>query len=147
MEADAHPLKQLFASRESDGILLVDASNAFINLNRMNALANIRSLYPPLSTVLYNSYQKSLLGSNILLSQEGTTQGDPLAILFFALATRLLIDTLSCHIPEVWYADDASATGKLSDLLAWRDKLSTLGPSFGYYAKTWLIVSNTWPGK
>ena len=54
-----------------------------------------------------------------LLCQEGITQGNPLAIPFYALATLPLIDSLSKDAPEVtqiWYADDANAIGRLADL-------------------------------
>ena len=149
IEAVVHAVRQSFGSEETEGILLVDASNAFNSLNRANALANIRCLCPSFSIVLTNTYQKStelILGRDTLLSQEGTTQGDPLVMPFYALATRPLIDALALEVPnimQVWYADDASATGRISDLKVWWDKLIALGPSFGYYgnpSKTWLIT-------
>lgn len=43
-----------------------------------------------------------------LYSEEGTTQGDPLAMPFYALATTPLINDLSKHnLQQSWYADDA----------------------------------------
>ena len=45
-----------------------------------------------------------------------------------------------------WYADDAAAAGKLSCLRDWWDKLSLLGPKFGYYpnaSKSWLITKES----
>ena len=83
-----------------------------------------------------------------MLSQEGTTQGDLLAIPFYALATRPLIDSLSRDTPEltqIWYADDASAGGKLTNLKKWWDNLSRAGPSFVYFVnpqKTWLVTKD-----
>ena len=146
-----HAVRPSFGSEETEGILLVDASNAFNSLNRTNALAIIRCLCPAFSIVLANTYQKStelVLGRDTLLSQEGTTQGDPLAVPFYALATRHLIDALALDVPnimQIWYADDASATasGRISDLKVWWDKLIAVGPSFCYYvnpSKTWLIT-------
>ena len=47
------------------------------------------------------------------------------------------------RVPEVWYADDASASGHLSSLRSWWDNLRSSGPDFGYHAnasKTWLIT-------
>ena len=44
---------------------------------------------------------------------------------------------------QVWYADDASARGKTSDLRVWWDSLVSCGPHFGYNpnpCKTWLVV-------
>ncbi len=89
-------------------MLLVDASNALLNMS---------TICPPFSTVLMNIYRESsdlILGNSILQSQEGTTQGpDPLAMPFYALATRPLIDTLDPDLRQIWYADDATAVGKL----------------------------------
>ena len=99
---------------------------------------NIRTVCPAFSTVLTNIilYRESTDLYNTLLSQDGTTQGDPLAMPFYALATRPLIDLLSTDTPElrqVWYADDATAGGTLIDVKKWWDNLSTIGPAFGYY--------------
>ena len=82
----------------------------------------------------------------MILSQEGTTQGDPLAMIMYALATIPLIQRLKdCvnDVSQVWYADDASGSGRVLSLRKWWDKISTLGPKFGYFtnsAKTWLIT-------
>ena len=44
IEATVHAVRQLFSSKNTEGILLVAASNAFNSLNRAHALANIRYL-------------------------------------------------------------------------------------------------------
>ena len=101
-----------------------------------------------LSTYIYRERSELFLGQNTLLSQEGTTQGDPLAMPFYALATRPLIDSLTQDFPDVkqiWYADDATAASKLSVLRKWWEKLLTIGPSFGYFvnpSKTWLVTKD-----
>ena len=72
----------------------------------------------------------------------------PVAMPFYALATRPLIDSLSRDTPElrqIWYADDASAGGKLTNLKKWWDNLLRVGPSFGYFVnphKTWLVTKD-----
>ncbi len=107
----------------------VDASNAFNSLNRMTALLNIQRLCP---TILINTYRpptELFMDGGIILSQEGTTQGDPP---MYALATVPLIKKLTTSVKQSWYADDAAATGKLSNLRTWWDEISQLGPSFGY---------------
>ena len=63
----------------------------------------------------------------------------------YALATILLINRLSSvpDVKQIWYADDASAAGRLSSLRSWWDTLQSTGPGFGYHAnsrKTWLIT-------
>ena len=81
----------------------------------------------------------------MILSSEGTTQGDPLAMAMFAIATILLIHRLkeSSSASQVWFADDATAGGELRSLKEWWDELEQIGPDFGYFAdasKSWLIV-------
>ena len=78
-------------------------------------------------------------------SQEGTTQGDPLAMPMYALATFPLIRNLSDldnSTSKLWYADDVTATGQLSHLRTWWDRLNTImiRPAFGYHPN----ASNTW---
>ena len=151
IEAAVHSVRKLFDNDTTEAILLVDANNAFNSLNRANALMNIRTVCPAFSTILINIYREStelFLGANTLFSQEGTTQGDPLAMPFYALATRPLIDSLSrdtSELRQIWYADDASAGGKLTNLKKWWDNLSREGPSFGYFVnpqKTWLVTKD-----
>ena len=78
-----------------------------------------------------------------LLSREGTTQGDPLAMAMYAIATVPLIERLQQHVTQVWFADDATAGGKLLDLRNWWDQLVECCQDYGYSAnasKTWLVV-------
>ena len=61
----------------------------------------------------------------------------------YALATIPLIKELDGHCKQIWYADDAAAVGKITDLRDWWDKLNTLGRRYGYFpnpSKTWLIT-------
>ena len=91
--------------------LLVDATNAFNALNRQVALHNIRRLCPPIATILINSYRcptELFVDGDIILSQEGTTQGDPLAMAMYGLATIPLIRRLDGLCTQVWYADDSA---------------------------------------
>ena len=84
---------------------MVDASNAFNNLNHQLALANISSLCPAFSRVLINTYRndaKLFVGGETILSREGTTQGDPLAMAMYALALVPMITRLSNVVKQVW---------------------------------------------
>ena len=84
------------------------------------------------------------MDGDVLYPEERTTQGDPLAIPFNALATVSLIKKLTAPVTQVWYADDAATFGKISDLRAWWDQVSSLDPSFGYFpnaTKTWLVTN------
>ena len=152
-EAAAHSVREHFQKTETEAALLVDASNAFNSLNRMTALHNVQHLCPSLSTILINSYRAHsdlYIDGEVFYSQEGTTQGDPLAMPFYALATVPLITKLSDSVDQTWYADDAAATGRISCLRSWWDDIVTHGPSFGYFAnasKTWLVVKPTFRDK
>ena len=149
IEAAIHATCLQFSSPDTEGVLLVDASNAFNSLNRQTALHNIQVLCPAIATILINTYRDSsqlFMDGNTIYSQEGTTQGDPLAMPMYALATLPLVHRLNDFdnsIGQLWYADDASATGRLDQLRTWWDRLTTIGPAYGYHpnaSKTWLVT-------
>ena len=71
-------------------------------------------------------------------SQERTTQGDPLAMPMYALATIRKLKTSVSDVNHVWYAD-----GQVSHLREWWDQINALGPKFGYFTnarKIWLVT-------
>ena len=127
-------------------VLLVDASNAFNSLNHNVALHNIQFECPAISTFLINTYREPselFIDGEVIYSQEGTTQGDPLAMPMYAVATLPMINRLPKSTTQVWYADDASALGTITNLREWWDELARLGPSYGYHpnpSKTWLVT-------
>jgi hypothetical protein len=89
-----------------------------------------------------------IIGGGEIRSLEGTTQGDPLAMQFYALGTNPLLRLLRLHVPEVqqvWLADDATGAGKLDVLKDWWDKIIQEGTKLGYFvneSKSWLILKN-----
>ena len=122
IEGSIHGLRELFEKKSSNGfgLLLLDAKNAFNSINRNSTLLNARTLWSIASTFLYNSYQESskLVLSNtdvFIRSEEGTTQGDPLSMLFYGVALLPLIQKL--HNPtkhkQSFYADDAASSQSL----------------------------------
>jgi len=122
-----HAMREAFSS-DSEGMLLIDATNAFNSLNRVVALYNIQRLCPSFSTVLINTYRYPaclFVDGDILYSEEGTTQGDPLAMPFYALVTIHFIKKLAAPVTQIWYADDAAACGKIFALRAWWVGLSS----------------------
>ena len=147
-EAAIHAVRESFDRPETEAVLLVDVANAFNSLNRKTALHNIARLCPSFATILLNCYRhpsELFIDGDFIMSEEGTTQGDPLAMPFYALATVPLIRKLRevSQASQVWYADDSSATGTLEDLRSWWNGISSEGPAFGYYAKapkSWLIT-------
>jgi hypothetical protein len=76
-------------------------------------------------------------------SSEGITQGDPVAIAMYALATVPPINHLRQLARQIWFADDSAACDILTKLKCWWDLLNQIVPSFGYYpnaGKTHLTV-------
>ena len=51
-------MRKAFESNSKEDILLVDAKNAFNNLNRKAALFNIEQLCPPFDRYLRKTYEK-----------------------------------------------------------------------------------------
>ena len=58
-EAAVHAMRVIFEDANTDGILFVDASNAFNNLNRSVALINIQYVCPPIATIIINCYRQN----------------------------------------------------------------------------------------
>ena len=57
IEAAIHAMRQIFEDIGTEAVLLVDAENAYNNLNRKEALNNIQKLCPQLHQYLTNTYQ------------------------------------------------------------------------------------------
>ncbi len=57
IEAGVHAVQTIFKNKDTEAVLLVDASNAFNALNRHTALLNIQRLCPALATPLINTYR------------------------------------------------------------------------------------------
>ena len=147
-EAAVHLIHNVFQSSISEGVILVDACNAFNSINRETALRNIQHLCPPIAKILINTYCEDIqlfIDGATILSQEGTTQGDPLAMAMYAIAITPLIRSLEDEkIKQVWFADDATAGGSLLGLRRWWDHLVERGSAYGYYpnpAKTCLVLN------
>ena len=125
---------------------MVDASNAFNSLSRPAALWNCCVLWPRCSRFLFNSYRGHaviLLRSqstgqlHVLLSQEGTTQGCPLAMPMYAIGVYPLISRLKdpASHKQNWYVDDSACGSTLLRIRACFLRLLELGPAFGYFAE------------
>ena len=124
IEAATHVMNQMFMSEETEGVLLVDATNAFNSVNRLALLHNVQIVCPGLATIAANLYRQAtplFVGNSTVLSAEGTTQGDPLAMPLYALAISPLVSYLTgaSYAKNIWYADDSGAAGDLHALLEW----------------------------
>ena len=151
-EAAIHAMRCIFEAVSTDAVILVDASNAFNSLNRQAALHNIQYTCPPFALSLINTYRYPsrlfVSGGKEITSSEGTTQGDPLAMQFYALGTNPLLRKLRSGVPDVsqvWLADDATGAGKLPKLKQWWEMVIEEGCKYGYHVnegKSWLILKN-----
>ena len=149
-EAVIHSMRELFEDQESEAVRLVDAANAFNNINRKALIRNIEVLCPIFGRYVKNCYKIPVrlfvIGGKEILSREGTTQGDPAGMAIYAIGITPLIDIMLEIIAAIRvaaFADDLSAVGKGERLKPWWDALAKVGPSFGYFPqpkKSWLIV-------
>ena len=149
IEASIHAMRLIYEDPATEGVLLIDASNAFNALNREAALHNVQYTCPGLSTFVKNLYsgQAELFvasSGETILSKEGTTQGGPESMGFYAASTMPLANSADSHpCKRIFYADDGSGGADLIKLHEWWQDIQVSGPPLGYFpnaVKTWLIV-------
>ena len=82
-EAAMHGMRELYNDKDYEAVLLVDASNTYNTLNREAMMHNTGILCPTLTTFVQNTYRQPahliLSERSTITSEEGTTQGDPIA--------------------------------------------------------------------
>ena len=127
-EAAMHAMHSIFDEENTEAVLLIDAGNAFNAVNRKVFLHNVRIVCPEIATYVYNCYATSarlfIFGGSELKSEEGTTQGDPIAMTVYALATiplLLMVLEITAQFPDnsvkmVGYADDFTAGGTVTSI-------------------------------
>ena len=98
-EAAAHAAKEIFADKECETVLLVEGSNAFNTLNRQAMMHSISVICPTIATYAKNTYEVSprlFVAKDLeLRSEEGTIQGDPVAMGAYALGLSVLQSKIS----------------------------------------------------
>lgn len=154
-EAAIHAMHDIYENEETEAVLLIDAENAFNSINRKAMLHNIAVLCPLISTFMENCYNVParlfVIGGKELSSKEGTTQGDPTSMAAYAIGVspllRILLDFMNTSgnntAKHVAFADDFTVAGKLSEIKSYWEKLTSIGPKFGYFPKadkSYLIV-------
>ena len=152
-EAAIHAMNQVFNEEGVDGVLLIDATNAFNQMNRAVAMHNIWITCREIALYIINTYRSPsrlfISGRGEIFCHKGTTQGDPLAMPRYAINTNYMISSLGASIPQVkqvWLADDSAGGGSIESLYQWYESLCEDGRKFGYIvngAKSWLIVKNS----
>ena len=113
----------------------MDAKNALNSLNRDLALRNIEKLCPSLYHSISNWYREPsnlFINKQTIFSQEGTTQGEPLAMSMYGIAIIHSIELLDdCFTVQKRYADNVNAVGSLDNLEKLFDSMEKHGPAFG----------------
>ena len=105
VEAAIHAMCQIFDEEGTNGVLLIDATNAFNQMSRAVAMRNIMVTGKEVVLYITNTYGSPsglfISGGGEILSQEGKTQGDPLAMPWYAINTVHMIHSLRASTPQV----------------------------------------------
>ena len=96
-----HTAREIFAGKECDAVLLVEALKAYNTPNRQAVMHNISVLCPALAICIKNTYEAAprlFVTKDIeLRSEEGSTQGDPIAMTAYALGLSALQSKISLN--------------------------------------------------
>jgi len=116
-------MSQVFVEEGRDGILSIDASNALSRMNISVALHKIQKTWKEVSLYIINTNRSPsrffICGGDQIFSQEGTTQGDPLAMPWYSVNTSFIIQSVRTSTPgikQVWLADDSAGGGQIVQL-------------------------------
>ena len=115
-EAAVHATRRFISDLPADYVVAkLDFSNAFNNLHRDVMLSAVSTNVPEIYRFCHLAYDCSThlkFASNIILSQEGAQQGDPLGPLLFCLSVQPLL--LACKSSlKFAYIDDITLGGPL----------------------------------
>ncbi|XP_063591446.1 uncharacterized protein LOC134768559 [Penaeus indicus] len=168
-EAAIHAVRKIYEDPNCEAVLMVDAANAFNNINRKATIHNIEIKCPSIAQYIKNTYSqpaklhiydKQTNTCETIASNEGTTQGDPIAMAMYALGLLKLQDHINfsdTNIKQVAYADDLTEYVK-KQVYKWIHELKLLAqfaevePHSAYTAFTfgmkhkWSFLMRTVPG-
>ena len=139
---------------DTNAILLIDAENPFNSVNGKVMLHNLKFICPIISTSIINCYATPsrlfIVGVEEILSSKGATQGDATAMRAYELGILSLIkfflefiDLNNINAKEVVFLGAFSVAGSLNSIKDYWDKLTAIGPKYGYFSKptkSYLIV-------
>ena len=150
-EVAVHAVVDLFEEDKTHGFIQIDASNAFISINRTLILHNVKILCPEIATCINNCHMKPsrlfITGGKEISSNKGTTQEYLIAMEMYALSLMPLLTSIisnnTGNMIHVAFPDDLTGVGKTHELIeSWKNVLH-YGPYLGYYvnvSKSWLIM-------
>lgn len=119
-EAAAHASRTYINNLTAgQAVLKLDFNNAFNSLHRDIMLMAVKNYLPHLRNYVelcYAQPSELYFGNEIIMSEEGAQQGDPLGSMLFCLAIQPIVVKLSSEF-NVWYIDDGTIGGNQSDIL------------------------------
>ncbi|XP_048479848.1 uncharacterized protein LOC125489131 [Plutella xylostella] len=124
-EAAVHALRTYIEHDGGEVVLKVDIKNAFNSIDRGTFLTEIKELTPEIYPYLWQCYSSPsnlIYNSNLIHSEVGCQQGDPLGPAIFSLAIHKTISSLKSKL-NMWYLDDGTLGGESDTVL---DDLGTL---------------------
>ena len=120
-------------------MLKIDAKNALNLINRNVFIREVQTHLPFLAPWVVKIYIQDLFlfaGEKVLLSKTGVQQGDPLAMLLFAIAIHSIIKKIQelANIKlNVWYADDGTIIGDITSVASAVRIMEEEGPKIGFH--------------
>ena len=136
VEAAVHTMAGKFDDSTTECVLFVDADNAFNPLSHKAALHNISFICLRISTFL-NSVRKSptpfYIKQHVIMSREGTTQGDVAAMQMYSIATKPMVYEDETNTKKSFSADEGAGSGTLEILHEWWTSLLAHAPIHGYF--------------
>ena len=99
-------------------LIKLDVSNAFNTTDRSSFLRQILAHSPEIYPLLRQAYGFSsplFFGENLMFSETGLQQGDPLASLSFSLVINSVISSIDCQF-NAWYLDDGVFGGDVDEV-------------------------------
>ncbi|XP_061706329.1 uncharacterized protein LOC133517161 [Cydia pomonella] len=149
-EAAVHSLRTYLSNTTSEVLIKIDVKNAFNSVNRDTLLTETKHNLPEIYNYLLLSYAdptKLLYRENVLSSEVGCQQGDPLGPAIFSLAINPIIKKLNSKF-NVWYLDDGTLGGDvdtvLSDLYTIKTEFRNIGLELNF-SKCELYFPNSIP--
>ncbi len=134
LEACIHTTRAFLENRKHDQLVAkIDFRNAFNCLRRDCLLEAVASQLPELLNFVINIYGHATdlyFGEHLIISAEGTQQGDPLGPLLFAITTFILLQNVQSEL-SFGYLDDVTLGGDAGvvagDILRLESEAGALG--------------------
>ena len=118
-EAIVHSVRHFLLENEDSILVKLDYTNAFNSISRSEMILTVKEKYPHMLPFILQCYgTKSFLcyGNEIILSEEGVQQGDPLGPLLFCLLIQPIVESIQSDMNE-WYLDDGSIGGPIANVI------------------------------